>query len=86
MTLTPCSLRTLDEVEHFADLLDRQRGGRLIHNDDARVEGGGAADGDGLLLAAGELLDRLVDRLHPDLQPVEMVRGHLAALLPVDER
>src|SRR4029077_2184571 len=78
-------LEALDEVEHLADLLDRQRGGRLVHDDDAGVEGGGAADGDGLLLAAGEFLDRLVDRLHPNLQAIEMVRGHLAALLPVDD-
>ena len=44
------------------------------------VEGGGARDGDRLALAAGQLLDVLVDALDVDLEPVEMLRRHLARL------
>ena len=44
-------------------LLDAQRGGRLVHDDDAAAEGGGAGNGDALALAAGQRLDRLVDVL-----------------------
>ena len=49
------------------------------------VEGGGAGDGDRLALAAGQLLDVLVDALDVDLEPVEVLRRHLAGPRLVDD-
>ena len=44
-----------DEIENLADLLDRQRDGRLVEDDEVGVVVHGAADGDALALAAGEV-------------------------------
>ena len=46
-----------DEIEHGVDLGDRQRRRRLVHDEDQRIERGGAADRDALALAAGEVFD-----------------------------
>ena len=45
------------------DLLDAERGGRLVHDDDLGAERGGARHGHALALAAGQRLDRLADVL-----------------------
>ena len=50
-------LQLQDQVEDLARFLDAERGGRLVHDDDAAVLRGGAADGDRLALAAGQLAD-----------------------------
>ncbi len=78
-------LQRLDQVEHLADLLDGERRGRLVHDDELPVEGGGAGDGDRLALPAGQILGVLVDRFDVDLQPVEVLRRHLPRLLVVDD-
>ena len=51
------ALTPVDQVEHRLDLGHGECRGRLVHDQDARLEGGGARDSDRLALAAGELLD-----------------------------
>jgi hypothetical protein len=57
-----------DEVEYLPGLLDPEGGGGLVHDDDVPRPGGGTGDRDALALAAGERLQRLGERLEPDLQ------------------
>ena len=44
-----------DQREHRLDLRHGERAGRLVHDQDARLEGGGAGDGDRLALPARQL-------------------------------
>ena len=46
----------LHQLQDLADHFGVQRGGRLIEEDDVRVHGQGAGNGDALLLAAGQAL------------------------------
>ena len=57
MTLTPRGADGADQVQHRLDLGHRKRRGRLVHDQHGRLERGGAADGDRLALAAGQVLD-----------------------------
>ena len=41
-----------DQLENRVDFGDRERGGRLVHDEDERIEGHRAADGDALPLSA----------------------------------
>src|SRR6516164_2703234 len=77
--------QALDEVEHLADFLDRQCRSRLVHDDDACVERGGARDRDSLALPAGEILDVLVDGFDLDVETIEMFRSAAARLLVIDD-
>ena len=45
----------LYHIQHFADQLGIERGGRFIEQDHLRVQRQRARDGDALLLAAGEV-------------------------------
>src|SRR4051794_23477877 len=75
----------LDQVEHALGLADAEGGGGLVHDDDLAAERGGAGDGDGLPLPAGEAVDRLGDRLQRgDAQLVHLRARLLAHLLGVD--
>ncbi len=47
--------QSLYHVQHFADQLGIERGGRFIEQDHLRVQRQRARDGDALLLAAGEV-------------------------------
>ena len=64
----------------------RQVGGRLVEDDDARVEGDGAGDGDRLLAASRKALDALVDRVDVDLEALQDVIRLVIHLAAVDER
>ena len=59
MTRDALRLQGADEVEHVLDLAHRERRGRLVHDDELRVEGQRAGDRDRLLLAAGQLAGHL---------------------------
>ena len=50
-----------DEIEDLADLGDRQRRRRLVEDDEVGVVVHGAADGDALPLAAGQVGDGGID-------------------------
>ena len=64
----------------------REVGGRLVEDDDARLERDGAGDGDRLLAAARQALDALVDRVDVDLEALQHLRRPRAyILLAVDE-
>src|SRR5579875_627887 len=52
-----------DELEHLAGLPHAERRGRLVQDHDLAAEGGGARDGHGLALPAGQRLHRLADVL-----------------------
>ena len=51
----PSCASDLHRVEHLADQLRVERGGRFVEEHELRVHGQRAGDGDALLLAAGEL-------------------------------
>ena len=68
---TPRSRQAADQAQHGLDLGHRQRRGRLVHDQDARLEGGGAADRDRLALAAGELGHQRPQIGDVDLEGVE---------------
>ncbi len=53
-----------DQLQHPARFLDAERSRRLVHDDDAAAERGGARHRDALALAAGQRLHRLVDVLN----------------------
>jgi hypothetical protein len=50
-----CALQELDEQEQLLDLLGRKGGGRLVHDDDARVDRHGARDSDQMLVGDAEI-------------------------------
>ena len=52
------AMELADEVQHLAALGDAQRGGRLVHDHEARIPVERAGDRHGLPLAAGQPLDR----------------------------
>src|SRR5262249_25493772 len=52
-----------DQFEDAAGFLDTQRGGGLVHDDDAAAERGRSGDGDALPLTSGQRLDGLIDIL-----------------------
>ena len=80
---SPCRLQ--DEVEHLARFLDAERGGRLVHDDDAAVLRGGAADRDRLALAARELARPRRRARDMDTEVGEDPPRALAHRLAVDE-
>ena len=51
-------LQLLDDEEEIADLARRQRGGRLVHDDDVRVMRKRAGDFDQMLLRHAEILEQ----------------------------
>ena len=75
-TETPLALTRSMSVEDRLDLGHGERRGRLVHDQNLGIEGGGAGDRDGLALAAGELLDLGSQPRDADLERVE----HLARL------
>ena len=51
---------TPDQLQHLSRLGHRERGGRLVHDNEARIEIEGARNGDRLTLSAGEAAYRRV--------------------------
>src|SRR3982751_4783981 len=81
----PAGRDPFDEVQHALGLADAECSGGLVHDDDLAAKGGGARDGDGLALAAGQTVHRLGDRLQRgDAQFVHLPARLLAHLLGVD--
>ena len=81
----PCALQPLDDAEEVFDLLVRERGGRLVHDDDAGLDGQGARDGDEMPLRDREVLQprrRVDDRRIDGGQERRGARVHGR---PVDE-
>ncbi len=78
-------LEAADEIENLANLLDGESGGRLVHDNQARIESGGAGDGDRLALSARQFLDRLFDAFHMDLESLQMFGRHGAGLGEIDD-
>ena len=81
MTLTPWALTLPNELEHRVDLGDRERGRRLVHDEDERVERHGAPDRNALTLAAGKVLHLEPRARHADAKMRQHLRGvrmHLA--------
>src|SRR3984957_16815996 len=68
----PTLLHIKNEFEHAARFLDPERGGRLVHDDDALGEGRGARHSNPLTLAAGQGFDGLMDIL--DRHKAEIVQ------------
>src|SRR6266536_973295 len=79
-------LEILDQVEDLADLPDRERGGRLVHDHDLRPERRRSGDRDRLTLAARQLLDQLADALDADPELVEVLLGKPFVGVVVDQR
>ena len=75
-----------NEVEHRVDLGDRERGGRLVHDEDERIERDRAPDRDALALAAGKVLDLEPRARHADAEMLEHLRGLGVHLALVHER
>ena len=75
-----------DELEHLVRLANAERGGRLVEHDDLRAERRGACHGDGLALAARQVLDGHRDVLQRrDAERLELVPRLLAHALLVDD-
>ena len=73
-------LKLADHAKQLLDLFGRERGGRLIHDDEARGANHGARDLDQLLLRRAQTADRRV-RVEVEFQPLERAPGlpHLTA-------
>ena len=78
-------LQHLDQLVELGDLLVRERGGRLVHDDDAGVDRKGAGDGDEVLVGDAEVAQPgpRVDALRADAG--EHGAGVVVHPLPVDE-
>ena len=69
-TAAPALLQRAHDAEQALDLLARQRGGRLVHDQHARVEAQRLGDLDDLLVGDREAADRPLG-IEPDAQAVE---------------
>ena len=75
-----------DHALHLGGLVGAKRGGGFVEDHDLLAPGDGAADGDGLLLAAGEVRDRPREVLHRlDIELIEHLAGLGAHRLLIDE-
>ena len=74
------------QLEHLARLLHAQRRGRLVQDDDARVEVDRARDADALALAAGERAHLLAQVGDADLEAAEQPARFLVHAAQVHER
>src|SRR5215217_4095045 len=63
------SLELLDQLAHLRGFLWPERGGRLVHDQDAGIEQNRARDGHGLPLAARERLHRLLEAPEVWIEP-----------------
>ena len=68
-------LELLDEVAHLGGLGGTERGGRLVHDQDAGVEVDRAGDGHRLALAAGERHHRRLEALEERIEPAHHLAG-----------
>jgi hypothetical protein len=71
------------EFEHCFDLRHRQRRGGFVHDQDLRIEGNRARNGDCLALAARQVLDVEPGIGNPDAEIVQHLAGvvmHLAVI------
>ena len=82
MTGTPCSRRRVDEFEYLVRLPHAERGGGLVEDHDLRAERRGTRHGDGLALAARQILHGNGDILQR--RDAELV--HLLPCLPAHAR
>ena len=74
----------MNERHDFALFGNAERGGRLVHDDDARVPVDRAADGDGLALAARKRRDRRVEPFDVKVEFGHRRFGRLRHLLAVE--
>src|SRR5688572_1414162 len=77
-------LQAADQAKHLGHLADRDRGGRLVHQDELRLGQPGAGNGDGLSLSAGHLLDQIA-RPGLRLQLLEQRTGPLQHRVLVED-
>ena len=78
-------LEVQDQVQDLSRFLHAERGGRLVHDDDAAVLRGRPADGDRLPLAAGKLADLDGQRRDVDFERGDDLARAFEHRLPVDE-
>ena len=88
MTATSRALEAQDQLADLALLRHAERRGRLVHDQELGVPVDGAADGDGLALAAREVADRLAQlaAVDVDVERVQDGRRGLAHGAAVDAR
>ena len=72
------------DAEELLHLVRREGGGRLVHDQDAHVEGDGLGDLDGLLLGEGQPAGRLAD-VEPHVEPGEDLARLALHPAPVDD-
>ena len=81
---TPRARKPLDDAEQLRDLVRGERGGRLVHDQDADVQRERLGDLDGLLLREGQPTRGLRD-VHPHVEAGEHLLGFAPHPPPVDD-